>query len=416
MKLDLYHTLFVRLSQVFLGSYVMLMIDFRRPVDTWRARWIVIVVLVVGANLVGLLFLNFWDTYKRVALFTVTLPYILVTLWCSRHRDFRAVFNMATALFIGCVGTAMATLAELFFVKNEYVSFCVRLISFLLMFFLLRRFSNTYRNMLHQMNHSWGILCMIPITTFLTLLYAINHARSINPSAALIFLCSLLVVCGCAYYLMYLFFDRVQKENSARYEAQLSTLQVSALRSRMEAVRAAEDAIRTERHDLRHRLQAVAELVSRGDKDAALDFLDAAQKRLDERKEIRWCRPPVLDAVFSSYFDQAQNQGILVEANIALPDTLPANEGELAIVLANALENAIHANLELPPELREIRCKMVGSPGVMLEISNPHTGEISFDSSGLPVAQREGHGMGIQSISAFCRKNGAVCRFDRTDG
>ncbi|WP_191396310.1 sensor histidine kinase [Flavonifractor sp. An306] len=257
---------------------------------------------------------------------------------------------------------------------------------------------------------------MIPITTFLTLLYAINHARSINPSAALIFLCSLLVVCGCAYYLMYLFFDRVQKENSARYEAQLSTLQVSALRSRMEAVRAAEDAIRTERHDLRHRLQAVAELVSRGDKDAALDFLDAAQKRLDERKEIRWCRPPVLDAVFSSYFDQAQNQGILVEANIALPDTLPANEGELAIVLANALENAIHANLELPPELREIRCKMVGGPGVMLEISNPYTGEISFDSSGLPVAQREGHGMGIQSISAFCRKNGAVCRFDRTDG
>ena len=284
------------------------------------------------------------------------------------------------------------------------------------MFFLLRRFSNTYRNMLHQMNHSWGILCMIPITTFLTLLYAINHARSISPSATLIFICSLLVVCGCAYYLMYLFFDRVQKENSARYEAQLSTLQVSALRSRMEAVRAAEDAIRTERHDLRHRLQAVAELVSRGDKDAALDFLDAAQKRLDERKEIRWCRPPVLDAVFSSYFDQAQNQGILVEANIALPDALPVNEGELAIVLANALENAIHANLTLPPELREIRCKMVGSPGVMLEISNPHTGEISFDSSGLPVAQREGHGMGIQSISAFCRKNGAVCRFDRTDG
>ena len=416
MKLDLYHTLFVGLSQVFLGSYVMLMIDFRRPVDTWRARWIVIVVLVVGANLVGLLFLNFWDTYKRVALFTVTLPYILVTLWCSRHRDFRAVFNMATALFIGCVGTAMATLAELFFVKNEYVSFCVRLISFLLMFFLLRRFSNTYRNMLHQMNHSWGILCMIPITTFLTLLYAINHVRSINPSAALIFICSLLVVCGCAYYLMYLFFDRVQKENSTRYEAQLSTLQVSALRSRMEAVRAAEDAIRTERHDLRHRLQAAAELVSRGDKDAALDFLDAAQKRLDERKEIRWCRPPVLDAVLSSYFDQAQNQSILVEANIALPDTLPVNEGDLAIVLANALENAIHANLELSPEGREIRCKMVGSPSVMLEISNPYTGEISFDSSGLPVAQREGHGMGIQSISAFCRKNGAVCRFDRTDG
>ena len=84
--------------------------------------------------------------------------------------------------------------------------------------------------------------------------------------------------------------------------------------------------------------------------------------------------------------------------------------------MANALENAIHANLELSPEGREIRCKMVGSPGVMLEISNPYTGEISFDSSGLPVAQQEGHGIGVQSISAFCRKNGAVCQFDQSDG
>lgn len=54
----------------------------------------------------------------------------------------------------------------------------------------------------------------------------------------------MLVVCSGAYYLMYLFFERVQKENSAHYEAQLSALQLSALQSRMEAVRAAEDAIR----------------------------------------------------------------------------------------------------------------------------------------------------------------------------
>ena len=156
--------------------------------------------------------------------------------------------------------------------------------------------------------------------------------------------------------------------------------------------------------------------MSRGDKDAALDFLDIAQKRLDEQKEIRWCRPPVLAAVFSSYIDQAQNQGILVEANIALPDTLPVDEGELSIVLANALENAIHANLDLPQEQRKIRCRMMGTPGVMLEISNPCTGNLTFDSNGLPMAKREGHGLGVQSISAFCRKNGAVCQFDLTDG
>ena len=416
MKLDFYHTLFVAISQAFLGSYVMLLVDFRKPVATWRTRWIVTVVLVVCANLFGLLFLNFWDTYLRVGVITMTLPYILVTLWCSSYRDFRAIFNIATALFIGCVGTATSNLAEMFLLKNDYFSFAVRLLTFLVMFFLLRRFSKTYRNMLHQMSHSWGILCMIPITTFLAILYTFNHLQSIQPSIALILVVSLLVVCGCAYYLMYLFFERVQKENSARYEAQLSTLQLSALQNRMEAVQATENVIRTERHDLRHRLQAVSELIARGDREAALAFLDTATKRLDEQKEVRWCRPPVLDAVFSSYFDQAKNQGILVTAKIALPNKLTVDEGALAIVVANALENAIHANLKLPQKQREIRCKMVGTPGIMLEISNPCSENVTFDAEGLPVAHSEGHGIGMQSIGAFCRKSGAVCQFKLADG
>ena len=416
MKLDFYHTLYVAISQAFLGSYVMLLVDFRKPVATWRTRWIVTVVLVVCANLVGLLFLNFWDTYLRVGVITMTLPYILVTLWCSSYRDFRAIFNIATALFIGCVGTATSNLAEMFLLKNDYFSFAVRLLTFLVMFFLLQRFSKTYRNMLHQMSHSWGILCIIPITTFLATLYTFNHLQSIQPSIALILVVSLLVVCGCAYYLMYLFFERVQKENSARYEAQLSALQLSALQNRMEAVQAAENVIRTERHDLRHRLQAVSELIARGDREAALAFLDTATKRLDEQKDVRWCRPPVLDAVFSSYFDQAKNQGILVTAKIALPNKLTVDEGALAIVVANALENAIHANLKLPQKQREIRCKMVGTPGIMLEISNPCSENVTFDAEGLPVAHSEGHGIGMQSIDAFCRKSGAVCQFKLADG
>ena len=105
-----------------------------------------------------------------------------------------------------------------------------------------------------------------------------------------------------------------------------------------------------------------------------------------------------------------------MEARISLPDTLPVDEGELAIVVANALENAIHANLALPQEQRQIRCKMVGTPSVMLEIANPCAGSVCFDRCGLPTAQKEGHGLGVQSISTFCKRNGAVCQFQLTDG
>lgn len=416
MKLDLYHALFVTVTQAFLGSYVMLMIDFREPKAVWRKRWIVTVVAVVCANVAGLLFLDFWETYQHVGPVTMTLPYILITVWCSRYRDFRAVFGIATALFVGCVGTVLAVFARVFVWGNDYFSLTVRSVTFLVMFFILRRFSVTYRDMLRQIHRSWGVLCVIPIMTFLCLMYLVNHPVFSTSPSALILLCCVLVLCGCAYYLMYLFFERVQKENSARHDAQLSSFQLSALQSRMEAVKAAGDAVRMERHDLRHRLQTVAELVARGDREETLQFLDAAQKRLDEYREVHWCSPPVLDAVFSSYFNQAVQQDIEVDAKIALPDRLPVEEGELAIVLANALENAIQANQELPYGHRKIRCRMVGTPSVMLEISNPCSGSISFDSDGLPQSGQKGHGLGVQSIFAFCRKTGAVYKFDMTDG
>ena len=74
LQLDFYHTFYIGISQAFLGIFVMLLIDFRKPVAKWRTRWIVTAVLIVGSNLIGLLFLNFWDIYYRVGFFTVTLP------------------------------------------------------------------------------------------------------------------------------------------------------------------------------------------------------------------------------------------------------------------------------------------------------------------------------------------------------
>mgnify|MGYP005794657445 FL=1 len=72
--------------------------------------------------------------------------------------------------------------------------------------------------------------------------------------------------------------------------------------------------------------------------------------------------------------------------------------------------------MKLPSGQRKNRCKMVETPGVMLEISKPSSEPAAFDGNGLPVAGKEGHGLGVQSISAFCMKHGAVCHFEQDDG
>ena len=82
------------------------------------------------------------------------------------------------------------------------------------------------------------------------------------------------------YCVLLLLFTSVRRETEARHHAQLTELSLSALRSRMEAVQTVEEAVRIERHDLRHRFRAIAELVSQGETQEALAFIGAALAQL----------------------------------------------------------------------------------------------------------------------------------------
>lgn len=344
------------------------------------------------------------------------VPSFLLILALSRFRGWRLVFQLFSAVLFCTLVQHGAGLV--FYLSGQNV--WALLMAYLVLtagviWLLVRRLRPLFLQILLELQHGWWLMCLVMAAYYIIVVYLIPGYVGFERSSTI--LKSAVSVLMIGFYVILLFlFSSTRKEAEARSNAQLTALQLSALQSRMEAVKAVEDAVRLERHDLRHRLQTAAELVAHGDREAALDFLDAARKHLDEQKITRWCSPPVLDAVFSTYFDQARSQGIRIEAQISLPAVLPVEEGELAIVLANALENAIHANLALPETEREIRCRMTGIPGIVLELSNPYAGNISLDSRGLPAARQKGHGLGIQSILAFCRKTGAVCQFDPADG
>ena len=384
----------------------------------WKLLCIMAVysVWVVGSSLL-LLLLGGELLLLRLFFITISVPATFLTYWAANDAPAQAVFNYMTQILVSVLSASMIRWLTETLGLSGLVNILLMCAFYLTTIYLEWRFlRQPFRMLIQVMPTRWGVLTLIPCVFcgYLILVsawpgsYLENEAQRVYVYTAVIPLAFVYIAVFKSLLAQY----RIQME---RQSTALLTVQISALKEKVQRVKEVEEGIRIQRHDLRHQLQTVMELVSRGDRESALEFLDAAQKRLDEQKEIRWCRPPVLDAVFSSYFGQAKNHGISVEAKISLPDALPVDEGELAIVLANALENAIHANLKLPEEQRQIRCKIVGNPSIMLELSNPCTEKISFDSNGLPVAQREGHGLGVQSISAFCRKNGAVCQFDLTD-
>lgn len=210
--------------------------------------------------------------------------------------------------------------------------------------------------------------------------------------------------------------DAIRRTADLWAKADILSTQVSALQGRVEATHATEEAIRIERHDMRHQLQVVAGMVEKGESAQALAFIGASQERLDARKPVRWCQNPVLDATFSSYLEQAKRQGIQVETSLAVPEILPVDVLELSTVFANALENAIHACADVPEGQRKLICRCLNSPQLMFEVMNTYSGQVRFDAGGLPMSNRRGHGVGTRSIAAFCEKHGAVCSYEAKDG
>ena len=95
-----------------------------------------------------------------------------------------------------------------------------------------------------------------------------------------------------------------QMEGVSR-DMDLLRLQNSGLTARAEASRIAEEQIRIARHDLRHKLLAVAALLEKDDKEAALRYIGASVENLEKMRPRRFCSNPILDAVFSSYCAQA---------------------------------------------------------------------------------------------------------------
>lgn len=356
------------------------------------------------------------DTLIRMYSLIIHLPALLLFMFLSNIRGWRLVFQtISPILFCNLIHHGGGLIFYLAGQRFWALLTAYLLLTAALFWFLLCWLRPLFYQVCLLLRRGWWMMCVVMALYYVITIYLIpGYVGESLSSTVLKPAISCLMV---GFYAVLMFFlSMVQREEEARHNTQMLSMQVSALQKRMDAIHGAEDRIRVERHDLRHRLQMVSELVKQGKVQAALDFIGASEQRLHEKKTRHWCRPPILDAVFSAYFEQAGTQGIRTVVHIALPDPLPVEEGELAIVFANALENAIHACMELPGDKRELQCRVIGRPQLMLEVRNICPASVRLDARGLPAASEEGHGWGTRSIFAFCRKYRASCRYEVKDG
>lgn len=223
------------------------------------------------------------------------------------------------------------------------------------------------------------------------------------------FFCIAFLVFCVVYYREY-----EQKADAERSE-QIIRITAEQQAKEMEAIRQNEKALRLLRHDMRHFLSGLARCIQDGDRDKALEMVASYTSQIEAVPVRHFCGCETVNYVLSDFSAKCSAQSIDFVYDVSL-DTLNRDETLFCSILNNALENAFHAQLQLPEEKRCVRLLLkVMDSKLLLAVKNP-VAQMPVFSDGLPVSSRPGHGYGSQSIRYMTERLGGSCQFSAQDG
>ena len=340
----------------------------------------------------------------------------------TKYRDGRFLF---TVVSVALLMTIIDTLACVAFPYGSPYFLAAKLAVSAAAGAVLRLFCRRpFLQLLHSADQGWVRMTLIPLTFVMCLATAYDLPETIGLGAPN--LLTALLLCASTplvYAALYYFSQTLHAQYQAREDALMLRAQVQALGQRFEQLRVSDRKIHIFRHDLRHYVQLLKASVEAGERGEVEKLLGRMETELGDLSTEgvlhAYTGNSLMDTVLSLYAEQARENGAAFEVRLCMPGGLRADMTELAVVLSNALENALRACSTMPPgAARKLRVyDTPGAPGFFLTVANTFSEAPRFDrKTGLPEATRPGHGYGTQSMAAFAKKYGAALQFDIIDG
>lgn len=221
------------------------------------------------------------------------------------------------------------------------------------------------------------------------------------------------------FYIIFLtvYHSEMQKTNKLALDNMMLTTQSQQAKNEIQMLRETQRQTATYRHDLRHHVSFLWDLLHTGQTDKALEYLEQVQAGVESITPNHFCENETVNLLFSAFAERANQHGIALSVRAELPSVLAIPDTELCTVLSNGLENALHAvDAVENDELRKIvvDCRMERNM-LLLEIENAYAGVVQI-KDGLPVSLEKNHGYGCQSMRSIVEQRKGFCIFKAGDG
>ncbi len=193
--------------------------------------------------------------------------------------------------------------------------------------------------------------------------------------------------------------------------------QLYSLREYMRLTEERRQTLRVLRHDMRHYNRLLSTLLDSGRISEARELVNKQAMEMENTTIREFCANDLINATFAHYHYHLGNLEIPLQQKINLPKEMPGVDTDMAIVLSNLLENALHASMKQPVINREVKVSAQYADGqFIMSVANRFDAPLLLDSEGMPYNEEPGHGIGMISLRSFIRKYKATCEFRQQDG
>ena len=280
-------------------------------------------------------------------------------------------------------------------------------------FLLLRRFfvRPAYEAMTLSPQSLW-LFGSLPVAYYVFDYATVVYADALGSSVQALneFLPTALII----FYVLFLsaYHRQLKSQADGAMERSMLQAQLKQAAVEMSSLRQAETQMAVYQHDIRHHMNAIDGLLAAGEPERARAYIQKVRSDVEAVVPQRFCANELVNLLCSSFSKKAEGMGIELRITALLPEKLALPDTELCSLLSNGLENALHA--APPPGPVTLYCG-VRQNKLLIEISNPYDGEITF-RDGLPAARQQGHGYGCRSIRTIVQRHRGLCSFDAEGG
>ena len=400
---------------VFCTLSMMLLADVRFFTLPKRKQMVSVTYFIIflTLNIVIQILLGF-ELYGDFYILFTQIPLYILLFIMTRYRGIKLIFLYLSITIFSSTAMFLSSFI-IFFTKLPVVGV---LPSYALLLWISYRFlRKPFFHILEYADNSLiGWLSILPVLYYIynyyttkyqyfTIITVINHdfwERGLTLAIVLF-----------SYCLIIIFFKITQEKSSTDAVQEMISQQLHDATQQLKQLRLAEKQAALYRHDMRHHFNYLNACISQNKLKEATEYIQQIFDVFDESKIIPYSSNESLNLVFSSFQNEAAENQIIFTVDAPAKDFTRFALLDLCKLLYNGLENAIKAcQLVENPEKRYIHIELYEKNNKLCcEIKNSYAVEPHFNENGIPLSNRNNHGIGVKSMVYVVNKYHGVYKF-----